>query len=186
MTELEILLRRYAEGDITPDELQRLSILSHRDEVLAGAASRAKTLRRQRATRMSVAASVALVVAVMVVVALRPGSLFGVSDTVMVADATTPAVTATPIEVAAEPTPPATVPVRRQARLTTIQEVAEAIPVGIVDERATAAVVAQQEEHRYEEPRMTEHAVDGYPVVACNSECSPDSVINDIWRFLRV
>ena len=186
MTELEMLLRRYAEGDITPDELQRLSILSHRDEVLADAASRAKTLRRQRATRMSMAASVALVVAVIVVVALRSGSLSGVNDTVMVADATTPAATVSPIEVAAEPVPQVAMPVHRQARRTTIQEVAEDIPVGIVDEKAAAAVVAQQEEHRYEEPRMTEHAVDGYPVVACNSECSPDSVINDIWRFLRV
>ena len=38
----------------------------------------------------------------------------------------------------------------------------------------------------HEEPPVPTHVRENYPEVACNSECSPDSVINDIWRFLRV
>lgn len=188
MTELETLLRRYAEGDITQEELQRLDVLSHRDEVLAGAASRARVLRRQRATRMSVVASLAIVVAVVVAVALRSGSLTAVPDTVMVAEAVPQPAVVIPAEemeapVAVQPTE------RRAARRTTVREVAEAVPVA---ERPVAeAVAAVQQEalasgQEADELPVQVHANPGYPVVACNSECSPDSVINDIWRFLRV
>ena len=30
-----------------------------------------------------------------------------------------------------------------------------------------------------------EPLLDPDPIVACNTQCSPDSVINDIWNFLR-
>lgn len=185
MTQLETLLRRYAEGDITQEELQELNVLSHRDEVLAGAASRAKTLRRQRATKMSVVASVALVVAVVLTVALRTGSPAGVPDTVLEANAAPQPVVTAPIESPAEPAP---VAVHQTIRPAVSREVAEAAPA--VDEEIMETVAETLQETlptvQVREAAPAPAHAEGYPVVACNSECSPDSVINDIWRFLRV
>lgn len=188
MTELESLLRRYAEGDITQEELQRLATLSHRDEVLAGANARAKTLHRQRVARMSVAASLAMVVALVVIVALRSGVVAGVSDTVQVAEVAPQPAVAAPAETLAAPAREQT-PVRHNPRQETVREVAQTVPVDDERMQEMASEVLQDSPAPgtpREETPVTVHDLDGYPVVACNNECSPDSVINDIWRFLRV
>ena len=188
MTELESLLRRYAQGDITEEELQRLDTLSHRDEVLAGAAVRARTLRRQRATRMSVVASVAVVVALVAVIALRAGTPAGVADNVLEASMTTPPAVTESIETMAVPAE-VQQPARPAVRPAASREVAENVPL---PERKAPELAAEALQETpvpvqvREEVPVTVHAAEDYPVVACNSECSPDSVINDIWRFLRV
>lgn len=184
MTELETLLRQYAEGTISQEGLQRLNTLSHRDEVLAGAAARANTLRRQRAARMSVVASVAVVVAVVVAVALRSGTPAGLPDAVMEAALTPQPAVVTPVETLAEPAP-----VHHNARPAVAREVARAIPVAEKKEAEAVATALQETPapvQVHEEPPAPTHIGENYPEVACNSECSPDSVINDIWRFLRV
>jgi hypothetical protein len=188
MTELESLLRRYAQGDITQEELQRLDTLSHRDEVLAGAAVRARTLRRQRAARMTVAASVAVVVALVAVIALRVGNPAGVADNVLEASMTTPPAVTTTLETMAVPAE-VQAPARQTARPAAAREVAQAVPPAERNVPQPAAEALQEPPvpvQVREEVPVTVHGAEGYPVVACNSECSPDSVINDIWRFLRV
>lgn len=184
MTELETLLRQYAEGTISQEEMQRLNTLSHRDEVLAGAEARANILRRQRATRMSIAASVALIIAVVVAVALRSGTPAGLPDTVMEARLEPQTI----VESLAEPVPEQPV-VRHNPCQTPVREVAQVTPAA-PDREMEAVATALQEAPApvrvHEEPPLPAHAGENYPVVACNSECSPDSVINDIWRFLRV
>ena len=186
MTELEMLLRRYSEGDITPDELQRLDVLTHRDEVWAGASARARVLRRQRVTRMSVAASFLLVVAMGLFFAFRTGNPAIATDSMLVASvdqSRMPSVDATPATVEESPVPSG----QQAAPSVRIVEVAEARPV--VPEEVSVPEVLQEDV----QPAVRQEVSAGgapstvtSPVVACNSECSPDSVINDIWRFLRV
>ena len=187
MTELETLLRRYAEGTITQEEHQRLAILSHRDEVLAGAAVRAKRLRRQRAARLSLAASVMIVVAIVAAVALRSGTPAGIPDTVMEARMEQAPALATQVETMADPAQEVvSEPVK--ARPSRVCEVAETdLGTGRKAVEATDAMLdSSRPAQPREEPPVTVYSGENYPVVACNSECSPDSVINDIWRFLRV
>lgn len=186
MTELEMLLRRYSEGDITPEELQQLDILTHKEEVWAGASARARVLRRQRVARMSVAASFLLVVAVGLFFAFRTGGPVSATDSMLVASVDPPqmpSVDETPAMVEESP-----VLSRRQTAPSVRRvEVAEARPV--VPEEVSVPEVLQEDVQpavRQEVSAEGSPSTAAGPVVACNSECSPDSVINDIWRFLRV
>ena len=53
MKQIETLLQRYRNGEITPEEQAELNRLTHRDEILHAAASRAAKIRRQRTTVIS-------------------------------------------------------------------------------------------------------------------------------------
>ena len=64
MKQIETLLQRYRNGEITPEEQAELNRLTHRDEILHAAASRAAKIRRQRTTVVSSVASVVIVAAV--------------------------------------------------------------------------------------------------------------------------
>ena len=64
MKQIETLLQRYRNGEITPEEQAELNRLTHRDEILNAAASRAAKIRRQRTTVVSSVASVVIVAAV--------------------------------------------------------------------------------------------------------------------------
>ena len=181
-----MLLRRYSEGDITPEELQQLDILTHKEEVLAGASARARVLRRQRVTRMSVAASFLLVVAVGLFFAFRTGNPAIATDS-MLAASVDPSLMPSVDEASAtvEESP---MPSRKQAAPSVRKvEVAEARPV-ILEEVSVPEVLQEDVQPAVRQEVSTEGtpSTASGPVVACNSECSPDSVINDIWRFLRV
>ena len=186
MTELEQLLRRYNEGTITKDELQQLDTLSHREEVFANAVVRAKVLRRQRTTRLSIAASAVLVVAVGLFAAFHIGNSTGLSDTPLMANNDQQQMSVAPIEqMVSTPDEQNHQPVLHRPAAPALPEMAEAS----VDEHVTVLetpAVHEESPRLYEETPPPVHADDNYPVVACNSQCSPDSVINDIWRFLRV
>ena len=188
MSKIETLLRRHAEGIITPEEQEELNQLTRRDETLRNASLRAKQLRRRASLAFSL---VAFIVVGSLFVWRSPAERTSATpllaaqmdshdeDSAMTAQRMElptslpePAVQSTPTVVppsapsSAEPHKEATPAPRHAAP---VQPAAatpeEPLPVA---ETVPAAPLRSHE-----------------PVVACNTACSPDSVISDIWNFLH-
>ena len=149
MSNLENLLRRYQEGGLTPEEVDELNQLTHRDQVFSAACQQAKVVRRRQGSIVCGVAAVLLVTGV--VFLARPTVSNGLSDAPIVAQADAP-----------KPT-----------------ESLTGIPSGsdLPESPELEATSTQTPQH--------DTAVADDPIVACNTQCSPDSVINDIWKFLR-
>lgn len=179
MSQIEILLRRYAEGTITPEEQCELDQLTHRNLVVEGSKGRARRIRRRRSARAAAVASVAAVAVAGAFVFFRPPEAGGASYA--------------PVLASAEPSAALAAPAAGEHRA----PAEKAVEKSVSDAGAAAAVQPQPAAPR-EAPAAPAEAVETLavpatafaggdsPVVACNSQCSPDSVINDIWNFLRV
>lgn len=185
MKEIEVLLQRYAKGELTEDEQARLNQLTRRDEVLAAAGARAHQIRRTRRTRVSVLASLVLVAAAGTALFMRPApdaqsdcpavartdarqeAQQEVLETVPASAAETVSATVRPAVRQQEAVRPAT------GRAAAVQSAQPASPV----EQAAS-------EPLFEETEVSVHA-EADAVVACNTHCTPDSVISDIWKFLK-
>ena len=181
MNNVESLLRRYQEGSLTPEELSELNQLTHRDKVFAAACQQAKAIHRRRYAAVSGVAAVLIVVGV--IFFARPSVDNALSEMPMVAqtnvpkptemEPNVPASSATPkaTEVVSTPAPK----VRHNDTAVLQSEPKLVSPVTIEQPASVEAVVESQEPSVVVED----------PIVACNTQCSPDSVINDIWKFLR-
>ena len=170
MNQLNNLLRRQAEGLITPEEQAELFQLTHRDEVVQGALRHARQLRRRRRVCAAAVTSVLLVAAV---VATHVGGPTESDSSPLLAQTDAPQSVSqpvTPVAPVMEVTPAESAPVSHVA---TVEPVAESMPTLPAEE--SAAPQSLPDIHH-----------EGDAVVACNSQCSPDSVISDIWRFLKV
>lgn len=174
MTNIETLLRRYAEGTLTPEQQAELDALTHRQQVWQAANQQATDIRRRR--RGSIAAVVSLCVVSAVFVLLRPASQ-GVSD-------------AKPVVAQVQPqsVAPTDAPMAINVAMQDSPD-QEMLHVESVVEHTVAETV-------HASRQVASHPADVMPVanpvepadqtiVACNTQCSPDSVINDIWNFLR-
>lgn len=186
MNQLETLLHRYKEGVITPEEQAELDQLTHRHEVFNAAKEQASSIRRRQYSIVSSVASVLIVVGVIVAMWSRQGSampdtpLVAQSGEVQIPAVLDTAVPQTPARIQTEAMPNA------NARMSTEET---------VEHRETAAVVEPtRSASARREPAPAVHDIaaaepSSYsvsePVVACNTQCSPDSVINDIWNFLK-
>lgn len=187
MSNIENLLRRQYEGVITPEEQSELDRLTHRDQVIEAATRRAQVLRHRRLAGATGMASVLLIAGTIFFV--NPSTDGAKSDGPMLAqteipDIATPQV-AQPIQ--AQPAVMAE-PAVVNSHKAVPNEVEPAIKHTNV--RRDSTPVASIE---HEQP-IVEDVVDDVqhtlipvtePIVACNTACSPDSVINDIWKFLR-
>ena len=186
MNQLETLLHRYKEGVITPEEQAELDQLTHRHEVFNAAREQASSIRRRQYSIVSSVASVLIVVGVIVAMWSRQGSampdtpLVAQSGEVQIPAVLDTAVPQTPARIQTEAMPNA------NARMSTEETVVH---------RETAAVAEPSKSapaRREPTPAVQDIAAaepSSYsvsePVVACNTQCSPDSVINDIWNFLK-
>ena len=181
MSNIENLLRRYHEGSIAPDELSELNQLTHRDRVLEAANRQAHTIHRRR--RVAVLGMVAVLAVAGTVVFTHPSVDGVMPDMPMVAQADVPR----PIEELSN------APVVKP-----VTNVAKAVAVPTTNTRQDDTAVIQSEPRLIatvspEQPSSVEMVVEQMepsatfddPIVACNTQCSPDSVINDIWKFLR-
>ena len=141
--------------------------------------------RRQARTikvrRYTVVAGVAVVLAVAGTVFHTQSAFDGTADMPMVAQAevpnpskaTVPEATSMP---QTEETKAVTVKGVRSYDTAIISPKPQLVSTDQVEQPANMETIVEQQE-----PSIL--ASD--PVVACNTECSPDSVINDIWKFLR-
>ena len=178
MKNIEELLLRYRDGSLTPDELAELNQLTHRDRVMDAARKQARAIKVRRYT---VVAGVAAVLAVAGTVFHTQSAFDGAADMPMVAQAEVPSPNkAAAPEVTSMPqtgeTKAVTVKDVRSYDTAIISPKPRLVSADPVEQPANMETIVEQQE-----PSML--ASD--PVVACNTECSPDSVINDIWKFLR-
>ncbi|MCR4659664.1 MAG: hypothetical protein K5650_05155 [Bacteroidales bacterium] len=171
---LDTLLERYRTGDITPAEAAELEKLSGRQTVLQQAVKRAHRIRvRRRAAAVAAALAIGAVVT------------FGVRMAGSDPTATQPPMPGTtqiaagPSHQTAEPTPAATPaavqpkPVMAPRNAKPQQPAPQPTP-----QEAGNQPQAEPEQAYIEHPAAE-------PIVVCNTQCNADSVINEIWKFLK-
>lgn len=178
MTNLEDLLRRHAEGTLTPDQQAELNLLTHREQVVQAATLRASQIRRRRNTSFAAVASVLLVA----------GSIFFTRPSADSLAADMPVVAKTEV-------PSVDIPISEVSEAKEV--VAPALlPTSTVETKIGSIASEPMRPVRSRQAEVPESTVDlnqmapevinsGDAIVACNTQCSPDSVINDIWNFLR-
>ena len=188
MNQLETLLHRYKEGVITPEEQAELDQLTHRHEVFNAAKEQASSIRRRQYSIVSSVASVLIVVGVIVAMWSRQGSampdtpLMAQSGEVQIPAVLDTAVPQTPARIQTEAIPNTTARmsteetvVHRESATATAAEPSKSAPARREPTPAVQDIAAAE---------PSSYSV-SEPVVACNTQCSPDSVINDIWNFLK-
>ena len=153
---LQMLLERYREGTLSDSERSELERLSHKEEVLSAAHSRATGIIRRR---------VALAVSALMICgaglwAVLPGSR-QMPEVAEVEETVAPKAAAEPAPLVAEARE-----VKRPAA-----EARKTRPVAAVPTEKPAEMVVSERSS-------------SEPVVMCNNQCDADSVINDIRKFL--
>lgn len=198
MKRIETLLQRYAEGTITPEERDELDNLTRRHDIMSAAATQAQAIRRRRRTTLSAAAAVLIVVGVYF-------SFFNVgnpttTDNTLIAKTDIPLTVGTPATDMAPTTERDATqlhPSHPEERITPTAHTPQphkaanrpetsapqaAAPVSPTPE---TEALARQSAPTATQPSSIAPQMAADPVVACNTQCSPDSVINDIWNFLK-
>ena len=181
MSNLENLLRRYQEGSLTPDELSELNQLTHRDKVFAAACQQAQGIRRRRRAVVAGVAAVLVVTGAVFYIQSSTDNMLGDSPVVAQADVPRPAEVGLPS--VSIPTAPNVVEVVSTSS-TNVNHYDTAVlqpKPGLVSPVVVEQPVNVETVVESQEPSV----VADDPIVACNTQCSPDSVINDIWKFLR-
>lgn len=179
MKELESLLKKYAEGTITQEEQSQLEQLTHRDRVVSAAGQQAVAIHRRRVVRIGTVASIAVVLAVGATFLFRPNVQEADHEAVLMAKTDTRSTISTVEEPQMQEEVQTPVSQQKQPVLTTI-DVAEVPPA---EQKVMVETVVSAE---LQDEVMPAVVISSDPVVACNTQCSPDSVINDIWKFLKV
>ena len=180
MSNLENLLRRYHEGGLTPEEMDELNQLTHRDQVFSSACRQAKAIRRRQ---VSVVCGVAAVLLVTGVVFLaRPTVDADLSDAPIVAQTDVPKPTEPITEMPSDNALPKTPTTEVSSSQNTQHDTAVLLPKpSLITPQAVEQPASVETIVEHQQPTI----VTDDPIVACNTQCSPDSVINDIWKFLR-
>ena len=192
---LQQLLAKYQEGTLSDEELERLNQLTHRDEVLSAAESRAHTIvrRRTRIAGFAVAATAVLGAGIWMLTPKAEEPMMAVVTEDMSVIKNTPNQSdtpSTPDEVAVKPK---TYVVNDNRDETSITVESTPTPVNSIRadnsstiEKSHETPIQKRVSEQQEEPtreRMLP-AVETDPVVVCNNHCDADSVISDIWKFL--
>jgi hypothetical protein len=187
MSNIENLLRRQYEGVITPEEQSELDRLTHRDQVIEAATRRAQVLRHRRLAGATGMASVLLIAGTIFFV--NPSADGIANDGPMLAQTQIPEMVAPKVaEPVSAPTTALAEPVSTGSDKLVAVETEPAIKQTIVRQNEAPTVGTENEQPVVdEEVNDVQHTIisAGEPIVACNTACSPDSVINDIWKFLR-
>ena len=180
MKNIENLLHRYYEGDLAPEELAELNRLTHRDQVLQAASRQAQVIRRRR--HSAIVGAVAVLVVVGVVYFAQPTMDNKLNESPMVAKADVPAMNeavtntqVTPIQTESQQVVTTAVSNDSHHEIEDMHPEPKLVQAAQVEQPINIEAVVEQQES----------SVVSEPVVACNTQCSPDSVINDIWKFLR-
>ncbi len=186
MNQLESLLHRYKEGTITPEEKAELDQLTRRQEVFEAASAQAAAMRRRQYAVVSTVASLLIVAGVLFTLWSPAGGAS--SDAPLVAQAR---------EVQAPAAIDAPAPQQPALQATALPHPAvqpAADEPEMVQEPSPVAEPAKPAPARRKDSPVMPVTVEitepsaviaSEPVVACNTQCSPDSVINDIWNFLK-
>ena len=188
MKNLETLLRRYNEGDLNAEELDELNRLTHRDQVLQAANMRVRAIKRRRYSAVAGVAVVLLVTGVFFFA--RPSVDNQLAETPIMAQADVPTLSEEESGV-----PVVSKQVEPTQQMTSIETKARQHDTAILQPKpklvasqpssVSVVPVGQTVSEEVEVEQFEPAIVSEDPIVACNTQCSPDSVINDIWKFLR-
>ena len=184
MTKLETLLQQYADGTLTPEGQDELNRLTHRDQVLASASMQAGKIRRKRIAVASTVATTLIAAGILFPLTHKNQAISDNTPLVAQNHTATPAVDDT-TTLTVETTSPATTLPDDPVVNTSTQKAATTVVTPAKTPAATAVrTEPKQPAHNriFTEPAVT---TNDEPIVACNTQCSPDSVINDIWNFLN-
>ena len=192
MNNIEELLLRRQEGVLTEGEQEELLRLTHRDDVVRAAGVRAMHLRRQRIARLTGVASLLLVGGLAFTIYSHSTRNGLSTEQNIVAQAVEPEQATEMLGTVARPSEAvveaekvqnnATAPLPQKSNApTTESNQLTAAP----EAKADMAIPVKEVETPFIEA-VAPNAVGNAPAtVACNTQCSPDSVINDIWHFLK-
>ena len=160
---LQQLLAKYQQGTISNEELEQLNVLSHKDDVVESAFSRARRIVVRRTWR-----NVAFAVAGLAVAGAGIWVIAPPHDAPMVAEVkeNNQPVAESVVEVQSVEPVSQQEPAMLVARADSKTSASNAKP-------AVPSVKAREAMPVYDEP-----------IVICNNQCDADSVINDIWKFL--
>ena len=189
MSSIENLLRRRQEGTITDEELIELNLLTHRDQVIEAATQRAKVIRHRRYAGISGVASVLVVVGLFFTI--HHNSNGPIADGPLMAQAEAPSTPAVQSDAdAPQPKTPTVAAASKDEdtfQLNVQHDVKATKPVmqAAPSSNDMEYVSAVQHYEAVAEEMEPSVSYEGETVVACNTQCSPDSVINDIWNFLK-
>ncbi len=185
MGNIENLLRRQYEGSITADEQSELDRLTHRDQIISAATCRAKAIRLRYRIFVSLA-SVLLTVGIIFLV--RPSVCDTEEESYLIAKTRMMEVPSKIVGIglvsSATPVQNILIDSNRSVLNKTGSVEKTTITETIVESNA-ATDVDQPVINESDDVRHNLAISDIEPIVACNTACSPDSVINDIWKFLR-
>ena len=179
MSNIETLLRHREDGTITSEELEQLNLLTHRDTVLNNATMKAKRIRRKRNTCLT--AAVAVVAVIGILTTTQQNLPYNTGDTPLVAQNT----------IKPNQQPDVITSVKQDLNVQSVAIKQNKHTIKSDDSASeTNQGMPQESEQPLIESVVTTEATqpttfETEPVVACNTQCSPDSVINDIWKFLR-
>ena len=188
MNQLETLLQRYREGVITPDEQAELDQLTNRHRVLTDATNRAAVLRRRRRSTISAVASLMIVAGIAYTLWLTTDG--GLDNRSMVAqyNAGQPPVVSINDAVhqnQVQQSEPALQPTRIDSIASSQAIIQPPIDPPKSDKTITTTRTVPSPEVLNTDAMAPAPIPASETVVACNTQCSPDSVINDIWNFLK-
>ena len=177
MKELEILLKKYADGTLSSDEKEELNLLTHRESIVTHASKHASAARRRRIGEMTLTAS--LVIATGLTFYRHFSSSDSASAPLIAQQTTTILPTTQETSEAISALPVEDMP-------TTVTKRTVSAPHTLVKDHHSPMPTNTQTAPVIVEEIVPSNTEAPNQVVACNTQCSPDSVINDIWRFLQV
>lgn len=179
MSNIEQLLKRQYEGTISPKEEQILNEITHRSQVLGNAERRSYIIRSRRIKLSGTICSILFIAGI--IYTLQTNKTPKLSDASQIATISTNEMVVTDtcilfrqqevdgqINLLAETNHKST---KYTHHSTTESSYSNDSDNGIVSVEAC--------------PETPTTPIREETVVACNTQCSPDSVINDIWNFLH-
>lgn len=178
MSNIEQLLKQQYEGSLSFDDEKKLNELTHRSQVLENANKRAREIRHRQLNIVGIACVV--LVGAGTIFAMQSVKRSNIKEGQLIASATQKT----------EDTK------TNNQKSVLMQEVDDAL---FSTEKAASTTLAPRTkntasaEFKQKEPAEIEESeivpptsnISDETIVACNTQCSPDSVISDIWKFLQ-
>lgn len=177
MSNIEQLLKQQYEVSLSFDDEKKLNELTHRSQVLENANKRAREIRHRQLNIVGIACVV--LVGAGTIFAMQSVKRYNIKEGQLIASATQKTEdikTNNPESVLMQEVDNALFSTEKAASTTAPRT-----------KNTASAEFKQKEPTEIEESEIVPPVsnISDETIVACNTQCSPDSVISDIWKFLQ-
>lgn len=177
MSNIEQLLKQQYEGSLSFDDEKKLNELTHRSQVLENANKRAREIRHRQLNIVGIACVV--LVGAGTIFAMQSVKRYNIKEGQLIASATQKTEdikTNNPESVLMQEVDNSLFSTEKAASTTAPRT-----------KNSASAEFKQKEPAEIEESEIVPPTsnISDETIVACNTQCSPDSVISDIWKFLQ-